>query len=86
MKPFLLRHGPGRWPLSGLAHEVGEFDSQYEAEQFAENRDRVDDGNWAQIIDCQTQRVLRSGSHEGTASQFWWTWRDGLLIDSSRPD
>ena len=86
MKPFLLRRGPGRLPLSGPAYEIGAFDTQFEAEQFAEDRDRLDEGNWAQVIDRQTQRVLRSGSHEGPASAFWWTWRDGLLIQSSRPD
>ena len=79
MKQFLLRHGSGQDPASGLSYEVGEFDTLYEAEQFAEYCDRVDDGNWAQILDQETRHVLRSGCHEGVASAFWWTWRDGVL-------
>lgn len=79
MKPFLLRHGSGPDPLTGLAHEIGEFDSMYEAEQCAELRHRIDSGNWAQVIDRESRRVLRSGHHGGLESAFWWTWRDGLL-------
>ena len=76
MKAFVLRHGPGGGIHRGLARDVGEFDTVLEAEQFVESIDRNDDGNWAEIIECKTQRVLRLGDQGGTATSFWWTWED----------
>ena len=77
-RPYLLFFGSGPIKAQLSVDKVGEFFSVYEAQLAAEQKERLDVGNWARVVSKESLLVVRTGTHEGPLSAFWWSWLDAM--------